>query len=290
MEQRFLSILLGTAMACPFFLPVTAFAQRASQCEDGQVCTDGLPMRVAPVVPPSSSMTQLKDLERNPGGSPALKQRSIKALKAHASLEGTPGWSPASGPDNASVKVYVFSDFQCPVCRRVVEPMKFVAREYPADVQVIFIQNALKMHSNAENAAAASMAAGRQNKFWEYHDLLFKDQRKLSEFDLLEHARSLKLNMKRFKRDMASKATRAQIDYERNLSKELGVRGTPGFFINGRRMVGWGSTHGFKSMVERALREAKGVKVPAGVPRVVAATRAKGDDGKKFAELVWGVK
>ena len=65
------------------------------------------------------------------------------------------------GPDDAPVKVFVFSDFQCPVCRRVVEPVKKLARDYGPKVQIVFKQNALKMHRNAEIAAGMSHRRSR---------------------------------------------------------------------------------------------------------------------------------
>ena len=264
-----------------------------SQCEDGQPCTDTIKDKSLPgrsVKKPAISHAKMKELERSPGATDALRQDNVKAFKKHRSLEGTPGVLPGHGPDSAKVKVFIFSDFQCPVCRRVVEPVKLVARDYPKDVQVIFVQNALVMHRNAETAALGALAAARQNRFWEFHDRLFQDQSRLTEADMIGHAQALGLNVAKFQKDMKAADTLAQVQYERNLSTALGVRGTPGFFINGRKMVGWGSYSGFKALVERALKKTKDLS-PRGKGGVAAqATKANGDDGKKFAELVWGIR
>ena len=246
-----------------------------------------------PPVKTSFTQQEMKELERNPGATPALATTTVAPDKKHKSLQGKPGPSPAAGPDTAPVKVYIFSDFQCPVCKRVVEPIKALARTMPDKVQVIFKQNALEMHANAAGAAAASMAAFRQGKFWEYHDKLFQNQRNLNVEDLLVYAEEMKLDMERFKKDMKDPDIQAQIAYERDLADSLGVRGTPGFYVNGKKMVGWGSFGGYKAMVMRALRSAEGVAATTKVkPEHVAreATRKRGDDGKKFAELVWGAK
>ena len=147
--------LIATALFALGFPVGSVAAQAPAQCEDGQPCTDtarekSLPGRSR--TKPSISHSKMKELERSPGATKALRQDNIAAFKKHKSLEGTPGVLPGHGPDSAKVKVFVFSDFQCPVCRRVVEPVKLVARDYPQDVQVIFVQNALVMHRNAETA------------------------------------------------------------------------------------------------------------------------------------------
>mgnify|MGYP002034073619 CR=1 FL=1 len=290
---RFISFLATALFALG--LPAGSFAAQApAQCEDGQPCTDTVREKSLPGrsrTKPAISHSKMKELERNPGATKALRQDNIRALKKHKSLEGTPGVMPGHGPDSAKVKVFVFSDFQCPVCRRVVEPVKLVARDYPKDVQVIFIQNALVMHRNAETAALGALAAARQNKFWEFHDRLFQEQSRLTEADMVAHAQALGLNVERFKKDMKAPESLAQVVYERNLSTALGVRGTPGFYINGRKMVGWGSYSGFKALVERAMKQAQtvvGAKGPGGV--AAKATKDNGDDGKKFADLVWGIR
>jgi hypothetical protein len=87
------------------------------------------------------------------------------------------------------VHVYVLTDFQCPVCRRIVEPLKYLARRHPNEVRLIVKQNALPSHRNATAFAAASMAAFRQGKFWPYHDRLFANAGAADEATLVGHAK-----------------------------------------------------------------------------------------------------
>jgi protein-disulfide isomerase len=262
------------------------------------------PVALSPKAPPTpangaakglrATAAQMKDLEKQPGATGALATTTAVTPKKHPDVVGKPGPSPASGSDEALVKIYIFSDFQCPVCKRVVEPAKAVARELGDKVQVIFKQNALEMHPNAFVSAAASMAAYKQDKFWEMHDKLFQNQRNLSEPDLLVYAEELGLDMDQFKKDMNSPELKEQIEYERNLAAALGMRGTPGFFINGHKIVGWGSYGGFRSVVNRALKAAEGVQVTTKTKAVdvarIATEKFSGKEGVKFAELVWGKK
>jgi len=149
------------------------------------------------------------------------------------------------------------SDFQCPVCRRAAEPMEAISKELGGDVVIYFIQNPLKMHRRAMDAALASNAAAQQGKFWPYHDLLFAEQRRLSDQDLLRHARTLGLDLDRFERDRRDGGHRTRIAKQAALSSELGARGTPAFFITGRKSVGWGSKMGLVSQLRREIQATK---------------------------------
>ena len=246
-----------------------------------------------PATPRSTgAAVQMKELERHPGSTPALPHGEAKWEFRDPEFAGTPGVSPAVGPANAPVKAFVFSDFQCPVCKRVVEPLKAVVREFPQTLQVIFVHNALTSHARAEGAARAAIAAHRQGRFWEYHDHLFKNQSGLSERQLVGYASQLGLDVERFEADMRAPSVQEQVNYERALSESLGVRGTPGFFINGQKMVGWASYSGFRGMVKRALKRANGLAADGGEATGLArrATREQGEDGAMFAARVWGVK
>lgn len=238
----------------------------------------------------ASAGADMKELERNPGATPPPAAVIVAAGPAHKTMAGKPGPSPAFGKDTAPVRILLFSDFQCPVCRRVVEPAKALARAYPEDVQIIWKHNALEMHRSAEGAALASIAAFRQGKFWEFHDELFKNQRALSAADLRGTAQRLGLDMARYDKDLVDPDAKAQVEYERNVAAALGARGTPGMFFNGKKQVGWGSYSGFKAMALRALKDAQalaGTGVPA-AQVAVKATAANGEDGAKVAELLWG--
>jgi protein-disulfide isomerase len=243
----------------------------------------------APVATPAAPVLDMLALENQPGATPAIPQVEVPPGPAHPSLNGAPGPSPGMGPGTAPVKIFVFSDFQCPVCRRIVEPLKQIVREYPNEVQVIFKHHALGTHSRARDAAAASLAAYRQEKFWEYHDEVFAHQGALEPADLVAYAEAVGLDTGKFKEDMATAEIAAQIDYESEMSQKLGAEGTPGIFINGNFLPGWGSYPGFKAMVDESLRDAR-ARTPDKTGDVArAATVAAGDEGRLLAELMWGL-
>lgn len=161
--------------------------------------------------------------------------------------------SPAIGPESAKVIVLEVSDFQCPVCKRAYGPLKQIVQDFPGQVRLVFKHNPLKMHRNALNAAAASIAAARQGKFWEYADILFENQGALTEPDLFNYAARLGLDMERFKKDYADPAIRARALAEGESAMDLGAKGTPAFFVNGRLQVGWASYEALKQMVQQEL-------------------------------------
>ena len=165
------------------------------------------------------------------------------------------GPSPALGPDEALVKVFIITDFQCPVCRRAAEGLHGLFPEFGDKVQWILWQNPLEMHKKALPCAQASMAAFKQDKFWEYHDLVFANQRQADPASLEGHASSLALDMVRFQADAKDAALLKKIRSDQAAAEKIGARGTPAFVINGRTQVGWGSAAGIGSVVKRELAE-----------------------------------
>lgn len=249
----------------------------------------------AETAPPAAnaelSPDELREMERRPGMTPPPAFAQSKPAYTAKELAGAPGPTPVVGPDDAYVKVYVFSDFQCPVCRRVAEPLKQLARDFGDDVQIVWMNHALPSHPRAGAAARAAIAAQRQGKFWEYHDLLF-DKQQLGDADLTAYAETLGLDLAKFAADMADPAVAAQVEYEGALAEAMGIRGTPGFVVNGQKTVGWGSYLGVKSQVQRALDVAKALET-AGTPKArvaIEATVTAGEDGATFAQLVYGEK
>ena len=147
-----------------------------------------------------------------------------------------------------------------------MKPVEAVAREFSDEVRIEFKQHALPSHPRAEDAAAGTMAAHEQGRFWDFHDMIFANQRALGPADLEDNARKLGLDMAKFNKTFNDQNIRQQIRSESRTAEFFGARGTPGFFINGKKQVGWGSYHGFRSMVERELKEARNL-LNSGVPR-----------------------
>jgi len=135
-----------------------------------------------------------------------------------------------------------------------------VLAAYPTDVRFVYKQFPLEqIHPNAMNAAKASIAARNQGKFWEMHDELFKISRNLTMDEIRKKAELLSLDMKKFDADFASPETEKIVRDDLELGRTVDVQGTPTFFINGKRVLSTDrSLEGMKSMVDNALKQAKG--------------------------------
>jgi protein-disulfide isomerase len=145
--------------------------------------------------------------------------------------------SPSKGPASAPVTIVVWSDFECPACGRMVPLLSEVADGHPNDVRLVHKFYPLSKHPNAKQAALAAWAAQRQGKYWEYERKLFSDQSRLSDADLVRHAREIGLDLARFDADRASDAAEAVVDRDKAAADAAGLTGTPHILINGRRFV-----------------------------------------------------
>jgi protein-disulfide isomerase len=241
--------------------------------------------------PPVAELTNqaILALEQTPGSTPPLPDATEPPPATVAGIGGAPGPSPAYGPVDAPVRVYVLSDFQCPVCRRAVEPLKYLARRYPTDVRLVFKHNALTSHARAAAAAAAAIAAFRQGKFWPFADRLFQHQGAYDDAALAADAQALGLDVARFRTDAGDPAVTAQVQYESGIATSLELRSTPTLVVNGVVQQGWGSYMGMKSLVDRELARAKEIAAGGVPPARVAyeATRRSGPKGEQLAAALF---
>ncbi len=165
------------------------------------------------------------------------------------------GDSPFKGPKNAKVTIVEFSDFQCPYCSRGKAIMEEVLEAYPKDVRVVFKHLPLDFHPQAMPASKATVAAGKQNKFWEMHDKVFDNQGKLSDTYYEEAAKELGLDVEKFKKDFSDPKTEEIVKKDLALAKSLGVQGTPNFYINGVNLRGAYPLPEFKKIIDRWLEK-----------------------------------
>ena len=108
-----------------------------------------------------------------------------------------------------------------------------------ATFEVVFRHFALReIHPHAQAAAEAAEAAARQDRFWDLHDLLFRNQRHLEPADLRRYAERLGLDLERFEADLADPATKARVERDVASGYQSGVDGTPSLFIDGARYRG----------------------------------------------------
>ncbi|UCF31710.1 MAG: DsbA family protein [bacterium] len=131
-----------------------------------------------------------------------------------------------------------------------------VLEKYPRDVRIVELNFPLNNHKMARPAAAAALAAWKQGKFWEFHDRLFQDYDRITESLIDGIAGELSLDPARFQRDRNSQAINDLINRDLRQGQQLGVRGTPTIFVNGRRLSNRSLT-GFSQMIDQELAKGK---------------------------------
>lgn len=176
------------------------------------------------------------------------------------------GKSPTLGPADAPVTIVVFGDFQCPFCARGFRTLQSLRKHHGDKLRIVYKHQPLSFHSHAFIAARAAMAAHAQGKFWAYHDGLYALEARFDEDDLVELARKVGLNMKKFHRAMQSAELDPLIEQDQSLAAALGVTGTPVFFINGRPIEGAVPELQFRLLIEEELDRAAAA-LQRGVPR-----------------------
>lgn len=151
--------------------------------------------------------------------------------------------TPALGPRNADLYIVEFSDYQCPFCQMSNRVMERVIQKYGKRIRLYhhhfpldrscFKKMRYQMHDHACFAAAAAICAGRQGKFWAFHDAQFRLGRGLAPRTIRALARRMGLVMARFESCLTAAATKKTIQADLSLGVRLKVMGTPTYFIGG---------------------------------------------------------
>jgi Na+/H+ antiporter NhaA len=157
------------------------------------------------------------------------------------------------GPEDATVTLLEYGDFECPYCGRAADAIESVLGQTS---QLRYVWRHLPLtdvHPHTQQAAEAAEAAAAQGRFWEMHDLLLDHQDSLEPSDLVRYAELLGLDVDRFIDDLERHAGARRIADDVESAEESGVAGTPTFFVNGRRYWGAYDVDG----LSRAVREAR---------------------------------
>ena len=151
----------------------------------------------------------------------------------------TIGNSPTKGAAEQNIVLIEFSDFQCPYCAKAHSTINEFMAQYGDIVTLTYKHLPLtSIHPEALPAAKAAAAAGEQGKFWEYHSALFERQSEIGEELYVALAEELSLDLEQFDRDRQSPEIEAAISQDRQLADELGLTGTPVFFLNEETLTG----------------------------------------------------
>jgi protein-disulfide isomerase len=135
-----------------------------------------------------------------------------------------------------------------------VPVLEQVLEKYPQDVKVVFKNFPLRNHKFAMKAAVAALAADSQGKFWEFHDLLFKNYNKLSDQKIQDIAVTVGLNLEEYEKKKSDPAIKRKVNQDFSDGRQAGVRGTPTIFINGIRLRDR-SIKGFQTAIDKQLQK-----------------------------------
>lgn len=162
---------------------------------------------------------------------------------------------PSRGPADAPVTIIEFSDYQCPYCQRAEPVVEEVLERYPEQVRLVYRHFPLdNIHPEARDAAHAAVCAEAQDRFWPFHDLLFAGET----FDreaLLGYAEELELDVAAFESCLEAPETKQRVEQDLAAGREVGVTGTPAFFVNGLPLRGARPVGDFVEVIERELAD-----------------------------------
>jgi protein-disulfide isomerase len=205
---------------------------------------------------PTQTNTKTTGLKTTQPEEPTLPPAKVDVAQGHL---------PPLGNTDAKVTIVEFSDFQCPFCKQFEDntypklydeyiktnKIKFVFRHYPL----------IGIHPNAQKAAEASECANEQGKFWDYHDMLFKNQSTWSPLPLADainsftdYAAQLGLNTTTFRSCLDTDQLAQKVKEDSDDGDKAYVNGTPSFFINGKRLVGAQPFTQIQQLIEQELK------------------------------------
>jgi protein-disulfide isomerase len=145
---------------------------------------------------------------------------------------------PAIGSSTAPLTIVLFTDYECPFCRKLEPQIAQLRAEHGSDVRIVLAPRPLPFHSRAKPAALAAIAAFEQGKLEPMHRALVALDGKLEDDALTSAAREAGLDLARFEADRKSAKSEKTLAKAEELAKRFSVRGTPTTFINGRRITG----------------------------------------------------
>lgn len=162
------------------------------------------------------------------------------------------------GNNNAKVTLIEYADFECPACAIYsAEVIGKLASEYGDNLRIIYRHFPLPQHTRALDAAKAAEAAGKQGKFWEMSDLLYKNQESWSSGDLKEklrgYAKELNLNLDQFNGDFDSDSILQSIRENESEAYTLKINETPTFYVNGKKANINNGYEDLKKVIDNAL-------------------------------------
>ncbi|MBI2082202.1 MAG: thioredoxin domain-containing protein [Deltaproteobacteria bacterium] len=183
------------------------------------------------------------------------KKAKVEYLIAAPKLEIPEGDAPALGPKDAPIRLVEYTDYECPFCGRARDAVNQVLKEYKGKVRYVIKDFPLSFHKNAFKAHEAAHCAGDQGKYWEMNKKIWGNQRAITEEDLKKYASEIQLKTNNFEECMSSGKFASLIRQNVQEGQDVGVSGTPAFFINGRPLSGARPFEAFKEIIDGQLSQ-----------------------------------
>jgi protein-disulfide isomerase len=224
---------------------------------------------VASGTKPADVYVALTNKNQNAAPAPAQKKEDAEEEDKNVWRVLVQEDDPIRGPKDALVTMIIFSDYQCPFCKRVEETLKQVATSYPNDVRFVWKDNPLPFHPRAKPAATLARfvyKAKGDKAFWDMHDAIFDSNPKLEDDDLKGLAEKAGVKWDDVKTAIENNKFGDKMDASVELANDVQARGTPHFFINGVRLSGAQPIDAFKKAIDEQLTKAKAL-VAKGVPK-----------------------
>jgi protein-disulfide isomerase len=165
---------------------------------------------------------------------------------------GDGGRTSRGGAAGAPITIIGFSDYECPYCKKGEEVIAEVMLLYGDKVRYVHRDYPLPFHKNARPAAEAARCAGEQGKFWEVHDALFKAPT-LEGSAVVDAAVAAGADKAKLEACLADGHIKTMIDEDMTAGGDVGVTGTPAFFVNGRMLSGAQPVERFKAIIDAEL-------------------------------------
>ena len=188
-----------------------------------------------------------------------LQQGAVSMMPEKVAVAALTSAHPVRGPAGAKVVIHMWSDFECPFCRRVEPTLLDLEALFPGKIRIVWHNYPLGGHPHAGLAAEAAAEAHAQKGsagFWRMHELLVEQKHGLERQALEQYAKSAGLDVARFRAALDSHAHQAAVEADKKAGEAAGIDGTPAFVINGFKISGAQPLVKFKKVVQLALSEA----------------------------------
>ncbi len=256
---------LALALAVLIGTPIVHAATKRAPVVDAPVVVE----TTAPTPTPTAA-TAARPTPAAPAGRPSPGTRRVVVPEDVQTIPVGPD-VPWRGPKDAPVDIVLFEDFQCPFCKKLAGNVELLMEERK-DVRIAFMHFPMHQQCNANEltkslhnfacgAAASTVCAEKQGKFWEMHDVLFRNNGRLRGKNLREYAGDIGLDLSAWAACMKDPATLEKVKADSKIGGDAGVTGTPALFIQGRKLVGAQSVAALNAVIDALKDDAGGRKL-----------------------------